>query len=188
MNHIDPVGQDYSSLSAPIKTSILPTHAHSTAESADDVTLLSEEDNPSVETIDFTKLWATAPAPEVNVMNRILRLLITLTKTMQGVAVSQANQLNLLTMLQQAYVQLQQKIPVVLKGSGLNVDDNGRNDINTKFSIYMEAVRANRGMVDDAAKKLQALLNTTKESGTQFSDLLSTLLELMRGLIATLFR
>lgn len=135
-----------------------------------------------------TNLEATSGSESIDVLNRILKLLIELTKSVQGLAVAQANNLNVLTKLQNAYVKLQSNIPVILKNVGNNLDQDTRNEINQKFGALMEMVRANRGMVEDETKKNQTMVNTSKEAATQLADLFNAFIDLIRSVLSVTFR
>lgn len=149
--------------------------------------VLSEKMAMLVEEINTN--MAEVPDEDKFMMSQLLRLLIQMTKTLQDVAIVQAEQLSNTTAITRAYVNLQQKIPVLLKG-GTSVPDDSerRGEMNNAFSIYMDSVRANKGTVEDLAKKIQALLNSTKEAGTQFSDLFSSILDQMNSLISQIYR
>lgn len=129
---------------------------------------------------------SSSPKDDMKVMARVIQMLIELTSTMQGISVSYAASMTTLTNQQNQYVQLLKNIIVATKSDVS--DDQIRQGINQTMSLYAETVRANKGKVEDRSKKLQTLLNASKESATQFSDFLTTMLDSIRTLQRSLFR
>lgn len=156
----------------------------------------SIEDQIKAKLEEFFTFWSEQPVADSNVMNRVLALLIEMTTTIQKTATSQAANLSFLTRLQNAYIQLQQQIPVIskdLKWTGGNKeawikDKDIRGDVNQTYTNYMDIVRANKSMIEGDAKQVQAQLNASKEAGTQFSDFLSSLLTQLQNLTGALYR
>lgn len=149
------------------------------------------------------KAMEDLPVEEKDIMFRIMALISQLTTTMQELAKSQALYLTKLTELSSGYVKLQSQVPIYVIGGGFrNIDgtpDNNpgsggsqqrdlRNDINAIFGAAGDAVRAHKGQRDDEAKKVQATLQTFKDAGTGFTDLLSSLLDQLKACTQALLR
>ena len=116
-------------------------------------------------------------AEKVNVMHSVVLLLIELSQTYQALGVVQAQQLNILTMMQNLYSKKQSELK-----PPTSTDEEG------KYQMNLDQIKLYAGLMQDLAKKSQADINATKENSTQFSDLVSALLDETRSLIASLFR
>jgi hypothetical protein len=57
-----------------------------------------------------------------------------------------------------------------------------RNSINKRFQSMLEALRANKGITEDQAKRAQALLQQMKDASSQTSDFIGSFLDLMRSI------
>lgn len=127
--------------------------------------------------------------PEVQFsMYRLMMCLIELGQALQQMAVAVAGNLNNITAQMNAYAKKMTQIPVVLKDDIVFVpgdekmDSERRANANQKFANMMEALRANKGLEEDKAKKKQTLLQTMKDASTQASDFLSAFCDLIRGI------
>jgi hypothetical protein len=122
---------------------------------------------------------------EVFTLAVLIRTLIALSQALQGAATAMAERLSRVTEKLNAYTKLQTQIPILTVGGpmwgGDNQDDRDkRSEINGKFSNMLEAVRANKGMEEDKAKKIQTLLQSMKDAGTAASDFTGTFIDLIR--------
>jgi hypothetical protein len=147
----------------------------------------SQENILAAQLDEYVAFWQNQLVGDGVVTSRVLKLLIALTETMQDVAVAEAHQLSNLSELQQAYMDLKSKIPVLTKGQpGAPDDADQRRDMNNTFSIYMDSIKANEGQVQDKQKSVQANINTRKDN--PFSSLFDSLLEMNKRLVSQIFR
>jgi len=63
-----------------------------------------------------------------------------------------------------------------------------RAEINSRNQQYIENIRSNRQVVQDASSQIQANLDTTRQSVAQQADLITSIIDSLKGLIASIFR
>jgi hypothetical protein len=81
-------------------------------------------------------------------------------------------------------------------GTGLNSDQlqansnaaGKRGEINSQLQQYIENIRSKRQVIQDTAKQMETNLSGSKEAISQQSDLLTSIIESMKGLISAIFR
>lgn len=132
---------------------------------------------------------------KVLVLNRIIRLLISIIQTLQNVGIAQANRLTFITKYQNVYTTLQTQIPVFLKDGRAPIGVAGtepaqtRNDLNSSFNgILTDNLRSLRGIQEDNAKKLQSNVNQTNDAVNQQTDMASTFIQQLSTLLSTIMR
>lgn len=127
-------------------------------------------------------------------MSDLFQALIDLGQALQGMATVKADQLNLITTKMSGYSREITQIPVVLSGenvafSGSESDQNAkRANFNQAFGNMLEAIRANKGLEEDKAKKVQTIMQTMKDASQSFHDFLGTFLDLVRGIASKINR
>lgn len=136
--------------------------------------------------IDTIKLRADSPT-DGEVLRRVQLLLLKCNDTIKGVAISQADHLSNLTLLQKEYVDRQQKVPTYLSGTSGPSDSGKTMELNNLMGLALDVIRINRVGVENEAKEVQSQLNTSKESDTAFKDLLNNLVQAMERLISQIF-
>lgn len=127
---------------------------------------------------------------------RVVQSLIDLGKVMQELAIVYAGCLSKSTARLTAINKQMKEIPVIsvkdLRKAGLvkqseidkedEINKGTAGTLTQAFGNAMEAMRAEKGLEEDFAKKLQVMMQSIKESGTQASDFVSTFLDLLRGI------
>lgn len=63
-----------------------------------------------------------------------------------------------------------------------------RGELNSRNQQYIENIRSNRQTVQDTQSQIQANLDQSRQTLTQQSDLLSSIIDSLKGLIAAIFR
>lgn len=69
-----------------------------------------------------------------------------------------------------------------------DAESKARGEINARNQQYIENIRSLRDVVQNAAKQVESNLSQTKESISQQSDLLTSILESLKNLISAIFR
>jgi hypothetical protein len=126
-------------------------------------------------------------------IDRVFKLLIDLIEVLQGVAIQQAQRLQLLTNWQKAYTALMDKIPVFTQTTSLfsgtdTEESNLRDDMNRINSTYTEQLRSQRSQIGDDAKALQSNLNQTNDTVTQQANMATALLQQLSTILSTIYR
>jgi len=114
-------------------------------------------------------------------MQELISCLIELGQALQKAAAVYANRLTKVTEKMNVYSKQMTQIPVVLKGDVGGSDDDRRN-WNSSFSNMLEAVRANKGIEEDKAKKIQTFLQSMKDASQSANDFVGTFIDLLRGI------
>jgi hypothetical protein len=162
------------------------TSAQDSAEMVDIDELM--QNDPSLKTL-YEKMvgnYASQPSDNRNIMNRIMRALMELNETLQKVAIAYADNLGKITEKLNGYSKLQIQIPVLTRGKDLfmggdsDQDRTDRGEVNQKFANMLEAIRANKGIEEDKAKKVNTILQSMKDAGQSASDFLTSFADLMR--------
>lgn len=126
-------------------------------------------------------------------INRVMALLTTLVKTMQGVAVLQSDKLAFFTKMQQAntaqmnsvhtFVINNRDAYVSVKGDGQNSTESlARQALNQTNSAYIQQIQANNNMIANSAKQQQTNINQTQEAVTACSNQLTSILQQLRSI------
>lgn len=143
----------------------------------------------------FTSLMALGNNPdmgdsEIFTIQRLIASLINLGQALQQAATAYANKLAKVTEKMNAYSKMLGQVPVLLK-ENINYNNLGNDDtqrsqtlgnINQKFGNMLEAIRANKGMEEDKAKKIQTIMQTMKDAGQSANDFIGTFIDLLRGI------
>jgi hypothetical protein len=144
--------------------------------------------------------WATLDPEETYIFYRILELLMTMTKTMQNLAVAQSSRMQYLTAFQNTYTTLQMQVPFFTQdgktplgqaddlGNNDTSNSNARNDANSRMGLVLDNLRNERGVKENQSKQLQTFLNTTSDAVNQGLSYFSDLLQQGRELGSIIFR
>lgn len=135
-------------------------------------------------------------SPDVKyTLQDILMTLLDLNQTMQELAAALAGTLKTGTERLNAYTTLMTQVPVwslddYKAPDGTSTTDklNMLGNINAKFANMLEAVRAHKGLEEDKAKKIQTLLQSTKDFSSKISDFFGAFVDLLRGISSTINR
>lgn len=137
------------------------------------------------------------------VLNRVIRLLISMITTLQKLGVEQANQLKFLTAFQGVYTQLQTQIPVFTEGQKAITDTSilaptgrsnttaaeQRGNINSTYNASKTSnLQAFRSVQEDAAKQVQSRVNQTNDAVNQQTDMATSLIQQLSSLVGAIFR
>ncbi len=126
-------------------------------------------------------------------LDQVLVLLIGMIQVLQGVAVVQAQRLQLLTNWQQAYTALLNKVPVftsqsTIFGGTSTAQNNSRDDENRVNSTYSQQLQSESSQLSDTAKALQANLSQTNDAVTQQSNMATAILQELSTILSTIYR
>jgi hypothetical protein len=137
--------------------------------------------------------FANEPPETVFSMVDVMRSLIKLTQSLQKAALAIADRLTKITEKLNAYATLQGQIPVILKGDIVfdkdeQKDLTRRGEVNQKFAMMLDMIRANKGKEEDKAKDAQQLLSTVKDAGTGISDYFTSFTDLIGRLGSKIFQ
>ncbi len=128
-------------------------------------------------------------------LNSVVSLLIDMIKSMQNVAIVQANRLNILIKWQEAYTNKMNTVHAFTSNNGdahvSKPDDsftNIRRDLNLTNSTYTEQMRSNNGLVADTAKGLQTNINATQDGVNQQSNMATSILQQMNSIVQAIHK
>ncbi|MEX2305409.1 MAG: hypothetical protein WD595_04390 [Waddliaceae bacterium] len=124
------------------------------------------------------------------VLDRIMRLIISMIEVIQQISISQAERLTFLSKWQQAYTQVLNQIPILAKGDGIAFSENDeqRNEFNTKANRLIEIVRARRQVIVDDSKSHQSTVNQSSDAVTQQVNIGTAILQQLSTLIGAIYR
>lgn len=151
-----------------------------------------------------TASFSSVSQDKAGVINRIIKLLIAMIAILQKVGITQANQLTFITAFQNVYVQMQSQVPVFSQGNKYSAQfgggttplgktgtaaDNERNQLNTVFNAAIsQNLSSFRGVQESAAKQVQSNVNQTNDAVTQETDMSTSLIQQLSGIIGSIFR
>lgn len=128
-------------------------------------------------------------------LNSVMSLLVDMIKSMQSVAVAQANRLTVLVQWQQAYTNQMNSVHTFTASNGdayvSSNDDsftNKRQALNTTNSTYTEQMRANNNLVADTAKGLQTNINATQDAVNQQSNMATSIIQQMNSILSAIYK
>jgi uncharacterized protein YoxC len=131
--------------------------------------------------------------PDVFTIQRLIKSLIDLGQALQQCATAYANRLAKITEKMNAYSKMLTQVPVVLKDDvNYGGDDKEKSDrranLNQKYGNMLESVRANKGLEEDKAKKVQTMMQTMKDAGQSVNDFIGSFIDLIRGILQKIAR
>lgn len=120
-------------------------------------------------------------------MNDLMQALIELSQILQLMATANAARLSIDTKLMNAYSDQMASIPVVTSddikfSSNESTDTAKRSTFNQQLGNAIEIIRANKGKVEDNAKRVQTLMQSSKDAGESIKDFLGSFIDLLRGI------
>lgn len=130
---------------------------------------------------------------ELLVIDRILRLLISIIDILQRVSAVQANRLGFLTDWQTAYTDHLTEVPQFaegddpLGGSGTK-EKNYRSEANARMQAITEKVRAWRSAVQDQAKAMQSTINQSQDAANQQTQMATSIIQQLSTILSQIFR
>jgi hypothetical protein len=134
-------------------------------------------------------------ADRLDVIDRILRLLVSMIDVLQRISAAQAQRLTFLTNWQQAYTTMLVDIPVFSKGSeptGIGVDSDAaqtvRQDTATVTQTHQENIKALRTSVQDEAKQMQTTINQSQDAANQQTNMATSILQQLSTILSQIFR
>lgn len=134
-------------------------------------------------------------AKRVLVIDRVLRLLITITSTLQRISASQAQHLSFLTSWTDAYTNLVTDVPQFTQGQANPIGDGSKaskafrnNDVNPHMQSILDKIKARRENVQDSAKQMQTTINSTQDAANQQTQLATSLLQQLSTILGQIFR
>jgi hypothetical protein len=142
----------------------------------------------------FVSTVDTQTASQLLVIDRILRLLISMIDVLQRISAVQANRLSFLTEWQRAYTDQLTDVPQYTAGDGTPLESNAthaknwRSDVNSRMQSVTEKIRAWRGEVQDQAKALQSSINASQDAANQQTQMATSLLQQLSTILAQIFR
>lgn len=133
-----------------------------------------------------------------DVLNSILSMFSKMTTTIQQMAMTQADQLQFQTEMQNLYTTLMSKVPIYDTTTHLPPDWNAKDDDQTKIqkvnlansnnAIITDRLRNLRDMCGDNAKQIQAGLNTSVDAQKNMLDFMQTLVQQLRDWSSNIYR
>ena len=145
----------------------------------------------------FVSSVDTGTASELLVIDRILRLLISIIDILQKVSAVQANRLGFLTDWQSAYTDQLTDVPQFAEGdgdlgggSGTDTTDtkNYRSEVNARMQAITEKVRAWRSAVQDQAKAMQSTINQSQDAANQQTQMATSIIQQLSTILSQIFR
>lgn len=128
------------------------------------------------------------------VIRNIFFLLVSLIKSIQGVAANQSRLLKTKTDWQQAYTEQMNGMHVFVQGNGdafgiSTKDGSGdRQDLGSTVSNLLEIQRANKATIADDAKSLQSNLNQSTDASNQQCNMCDQILQQLTTILAAIYR
>lgn len=155
--------------------------------------------NTSKTAVQLQTTVSSGTAVSLLVLDRILRLLIDATNTLQLISASQAGQLNFETQWTQAYTNMLTQVPqfaiggIGSSGGPLAQKSNAatafRNkEVNPKMQSILENVQALRGSVQDLAKSTQTTITQSQDASNQLTQMATSLLQQLSTIISQIFK
>jgi hypothetical protein len=184
---VDPYSYDSSGDTAVKKEQ--PQVADASTDTPVDINELIKNDPKLKELYDkVVDAFSEKPVEEKFSIQRVIASLIELSQVLQGVVVAESTRMDKISKRISAYATMQASVPVITKDQGLfagQKDDqerDARQTLNQKFGMDLEAVRANSGVDQDLAKKVQTLMQTIKDASTSVEDFIGSFTDLLRGI------
>jgi hypothetical protein len=122
-----------------------------------------------------------------------MSLLVGVIKSMQQVAVAQANRLNILVQWQQAYTNQMNTVHAFVSNNGdayvsstVDTNTNKRQSLNTTNSTYTEQMKSNNGLIADTAKGLQTNINATQDAVNQQSNMATSIIQQLNSIVSAI--
>jgi hypothetical protein len=174
-----------------------PIHEESIGQSLFTVQVLDKETN-EIKDVTYTDPSTLHPGKYLMgiMLNRIMDLLITMVKTMQNVAVQQAQKMTFFTKMQNANTAQMNSVhtftlnnsdPVYISGRGDDENVN-RQALNQTNTTYIEQIRANNNLIANTAKQIQTNINQTQDAVNQQSNMLTSLIQQLRSINSSISR
>lgn len=142
----------------------------------------------------FVSSVSTDSSSDLLVIDRILRLIISIIGVLQRISATQAERLNFLVDWQSAYTDQMNEVPQYARGDGSPLegtsDDakNARAEANARMQAILEKVRARRSVVQDAAKQLQSTINQSQDAANQQTQMATSLLQELSTILSQIYR
>lgn len=139
---------------------------------------------------------SVSPSPAASqkllIIDRILKLLISMIDVLNSISASQASRLSgFLTDWQRAYTELMDEVPNFSQDDGTKVgagSDTTRGEINQDFSALVEKVRSRRSLVQDDAKAMQSVINQTQDAANQQTNIATAILQQLSTILGAIFK
>lgn len=144
--------------------------------------------------VNFVSSVDTGTDTELLVIDRILRLLISIIDILQRVSAVQANRLGFLTDWQTAYTDHLTEIPQFAQGDntplgfGNTIVKNFRSEANARMQAVTEKVRAWRSAVQDQAKAMQSTINQSQDAANQQTQMATSIIQQLSTILSQIFR
>lgn len=141
----------------------------------------------------FVSSVDTETASELLVIDRILRLLISIIDLLQRVSAVQANRLGFLTDWQSAYTDHLSEVPQFAEGDdplggNSTKTKNFRSEANARMQAITEKVRAWRSAVQDQAKAMQSTINQSQDAANQQTQMATSIIQQLSTILSQIFR
>ncbi len=133
-------------------------------------------------------------------IDMILKLVTQTVKSLQNVAVANANRLNFMVKWQTAYTNQMSQIHAFTKNhdstsisgsTNTGVDSKmsaNRDDMNRVNANYTETMRAYRSVISDQAKQIQTYLQQLNDSVSQQASMFTTLMQQQSSILSSMYR
>lgn len=143
--------------------------------------------------VNFVSSVDTETASELLVIDRILRLLISIIDLLQRISAVQANRLGFLTDWQSAYTDHLSEVPQFAAGDGVlggssTAVKNFRSEANARMQAITEKVRAWRSAVQDQAKAMQSTINQSQDAANQQTQMATSIIQQLSTIFSQIFR
>lgn len=127
------------------------------------------------------------------VIDRILRLLISISDTLQLLSAAQAERIGFYTVWQEKYTDLQSKVPLLQPGGQIVGDTSPqhkdiRAQVNPSFQAMLQKVRTRRSAVQDEAKQMQTSVGQSQDTANQQVQMGTALLQQLSTILSSIFR
>lgn len=127
---------------------------------------------------------------------RVMNLLITMSKTLERVAVFQAEKLSFFSKMQNANTALMNTVhtfvlnnsdPIYISGKETE-QNTARQNLNQKMTGDIEEIKATNNLYTNTAKQVQTNVNQTQDKVSQQSNMLTSLIQQMRSINSAISR
>lgn len=141
----------------------------------------------------FVSSVDTGTNTELLVIDRILRLLISIIDILQRVSAVQANRLGFLTDWQSAYTDQLTDVPQFAQGDnpigrGNTDQKNFRSEMNARMQAITEKIRSWRSAVQDQAKAMQSTINQSQDAANQQTQMATSIIQQLSTILSQIFR
>jgi hypothetical protein len=127
---------------------------------------------------------------KVSILNAIFNLVVEIVGTLQHVAASQSQNLQVQTNQEQAYTTLQTEVPTFIQNDGSFLGNNSsvRDQANKLTQALTSSISAKASIVQDSAKQTQSNINTSNDDANQQANMGTAIIQELSTILSAIYR